>query len=192
MSSSDGFCSALSFVTGELGASYQGPPSRRSHRPSAMDIVGSNNSTAQASPTSELMPGGKGHPPSAGFVPSPSPMASARPPSPTRSNSTSSIATQSSFAHPGGVVISNPTPSVTKLPGVAASGSSALPSPTPSASFASSTGALPTVIPAKRDGETQAGKEEAPDDTHDAKRRRIAPTLVSEESTQQSDIEALK
>lgn len=201
MSSSDGFCSALSFVPGELGSSYKGPPHTRSHRPSAMNIVGSNNSTAQASPTAESMPDGPRLPASLAFAPSPSPGSVVRPPSPMRSNSASSIATQSSFAHPGGIVVSNPTPSVTKLPGVAASGSSALPSPTPpltplhnsaghsvstSASFASSTGASSTFVPAKRDGETQAGKEEAADDVHDAKRRRIVPTLVSGDSSERS------
>lgn len=192
MSSSDGFCSALSFASGELGSAYQGPPSSRAHRPSAISVVGSNSAISQSSAAESGASTVRGR--SASGFASPSPMSSARPPSPTRSESASSVATQSSFAHPAGVVVSNPTPSVSKLPSVAATGSSALPSPTPpltplhnssgqlistGASFTSNVGASVSVVPAKRENETQDVEQETSVDGNEPKRRRIAPILVS-------------
>lgn len=207
MSSSDGFCSALSLAPGELGSVYQPSSSSRSHRPSAINVSApaSDGSTPQPSATGESIPPQR-KPSSSGFNPSPSPMSvsSAKAPSPSRSNSASSIATQSSFAHPNGSghIISNPTPSVSNLPSVAASGSSALPSPTPpltplhhstggsgsnTASFASSVGGVGSIVPAKREGEAhgQGGSQDSDqgDGESEPKRRRIAPTLVGGQET---------
>ncbi|EME87282.1 uncharacterized protein MYCFIDRAFT_184373 [Pseudocercospora fijiensis CIRAD86] len=126
MTSSDGFCSALTFAPGELGAVYQGPiGSASTSRPSPAPIsVSKANSSTASTPqptptgnaaTTAAVPrhsstnSGSGLaqptpiPPHAAA--SPSPFAAAvqreagvRPASPARSMSASSIATEASFA----------------------------------------------------------------------------------------------
>ncbi|KAF7186291.1 putative WD repeat-containing protein C26H5.03 [Pseudocercospora fuligena] len=126
MTSSDGFCSALTFAPGELGAVYQGPigaasTSRPSPAPISVSKANSSAaSTPQPPPTGNAAPAaavprhsstnsGSGIaqptpiPPHAAA--SPSPFAAAvqreagvRPASPARSMSASSIATEASFA----------------------------------------------------------------------------------------------
>lgn len=139
MSSSDGFCSALTFAQGELGEKYHGAPAgqtKHHHTPSTINTAtgtSSNHSTPIATPTSSSMAvsatttaPAMSKQPSAGFPASPSSFIPARPSSPTRSNSVSSIATQSSFAPAAGeqtIVMNNTTPVISSVPGVAAANS---------------------------------------------------------------------
>merc|ERR1712093_611506 len=84
MTSSDGFCSTLTFAPGELGDKYVGDAPMAKH-----------TSIAPPSP----FPHSHHRTSSTGLAaPSPPPGPTIRPSSPTRSNSTSSIATQSSYA----------------------------------------------------------------------------------------------
>jgi chromatin assembly factor 1 subunit B len=118
---------------------------------------------------------------------------SMRPSSPTRSNSTSSVATQSSLANPPGTVISNP-PLVAggSVPGIAAAGSSSTGSGLGVSGVNITTGVMPMTTPPqtprsatssvsgiKRD----ASESEKEDGLMggEKKRRRIAPTLVGDE-----------
>ena len=136
MTSSDGFCSALTFAPGELGTVYH-PPSAK-HTPTPISVSKANNSatsTPQATPTMAaavpVMPSiprqqsiSSNAPPN----PSPSPYTpAARPASPARSMSASSIGTEaSSFARPpdqnAPPVMNNPTPQMSSIPPVAATG----------------------------------------------------------------------
>ncbi|KAM0335379.1 hypothetical protein ACHAQA_000424 [Verticillium albo-atrum] len=124
ITSSDGFCSTLSFSPGELGQVYQGE------------------------------------------VPTP------KNPSPARSNSTSSIATQSSAAQPG--VTTNPSLIVGSIPSIAATNSGKV------------TG-VPMTTPPETPGtaasQVSGVKREASEGEKDGsqpKKRRIAPTPVEE------------
>jgi chromatin assembly factor 1 subunit B len=137
MSSSDGFCSSLTFSPGELGEKYTGPlakESRHSQTPSIDTVASrtSNNTTPTQTPTTSNMPASTTttapamtRQPSAGFPASPSSFIPARPGSSTRSNSVSSITTASSFAPGAGDmgVMNLPTPSMAAVPGLAAANS---------------------------------------------------------------------
>ncbi|KAF2731042.1 WD40 repeat-like protein [Polyplosphaeria fusca] len=216
MSSSDGFCSSLTFSPGELGDKYTGPltiQARHHHTPSTINTAGSqssNHSTPTPTPTTTSGPmtsnsvtAGSKQPPAA-FPASPSSFVPARPGSPTRSNSVSSIATASSFAPPVQVDQgNNPTPTMSQVPGVAAAGSGpvgAMPMWTPpltpahghggTHSASSSVSGIPGVN-ARRESESE--REDAPatakkrdlqavpeaEEGREGKRRRIAPTPVT-------------
>lgn len=152
MTSSDGFCSALTFASGELGTVYH-MSSTASTRPSPAPIsiakANSAASTPQPTPTGSTMSAapamarqlsnsnpGSAHPTPAPSVAraSPSPFPSmtgpvgGRPASPTRSMSQSSIATEASFARVpdqnAPPVMNNPTPSMSAMPSLAVAGSS--------------------------------------------------------------------
>ncbi|KAF2199705.1 WD40 repeat-like protein [Delitschia confertaspora ATCC 74209] len=138
MSSSDGFCSALTFAPGELGEKYHGPIAaqvKHHHAPSTISTTAasSNNSTPTPTPTAATSSASVAvntpslhKQPSAGFPASPSSFFPARPSSPARSNSVSSITTQSSFMTSVGdqsVVVNNPTPTMSQVPGLAAANS---------------------------------------------------------------------
>lgn len=218
MTSSDGFCSTLTFSPGELGEIYVSDASTSKpgiHTPAAISL--SSQNTPVPTPTSSVAP------------PSPFPglshhrtfsnpavqeqpagiatAGSVRPSSPTRSNSTSSVATQSSLApfltnqnqNGNTTVISNPPLVAGNMPGVTA-GSFVAPSPlnmttppqTPRSTASSVTGVPGSTGVAKRDA-AAAGDEEATkesenvgqhttptDGTHVSKKRRIAPTLVGD------------
>ncbi|KZF26218.1 chromatin assembly factor 1 subunit B [Xylona heveae TC161] len=184
MSSSDGFCSALTFAAGELGQVYTGSVPT-AHHPTiniAAATASSVQSTPTPTPTSTTAPAIPKQPAAAQPLPSPSQIPSTRPVSPTRSSSTSSVATQS------GTVISNPTPVLSSVPSVAATHSSAVgvvplttppqtPLPGPSGAALSTNAAS---ILGKRDSApppTEGHKDEG----KEPKKRRIAPTLVSVE-----------
>ncbi|RYO90466.1 hypothetical protein DL766_004254 [Monosporascus sp. MC13-8B] len=185
ISSSDGFCSTLSFVPGELGQVYTGELAAGKAASSAGVGSSSNHATPVPTPTTAFappspFPTGHQHRNSAGSFAAPSPPAtgsftSARPPSPTRSNSTSSIATQSSS------VINNPPLIGGSIPGIAAAQSTKVtgvpittPPETPACSTSTSTALTAGV---KRDA-SESEKEE-PAANGPSKKRRIAPTLVS-------------
>ncbi|KAL6862987.1 Chromatin assembly factor 1 subunit [Amphichorda felina] len=185
ISSSDGFCSSLSFADGELGEVYKGEigPPKTSSTTSANTATGSNHNTPAPTPTihfappSPFPPGPQHqHRGSMSSFTAPSPPASAsaapqRPHSPARSNSTSSVATQSSTVPTG--VMSNPTLIGGSVPGIAATNSgkvTGVPITTPPETPRSMSG---SVAGTKRDA-SESEKEEG----KESKRRRIAPTLV--------------
>lgn len=198
MTSSDGFCSALTFAPGELGSVYHPPPGVARHTPTPISVARANSaaSTPQATPTTvpavpamTRQPSNQSNnngviaPPPA---PSPSPFSQpARPASPARSMSASSAA---SFAHPpdqnAPPVMNNPTPSMSSVPSMTAAGSGvsgALPLVTPpqtpggpshnNGSMSSVSGVVAGV---KRESVASESSEEG----NKEKRRRIAPTLV--------------
>lgn len=141
MTSSDGFCSALTFAPGELGTVYH-PPASTKHTPAPISVGKANSaaSTPQATPTASSAGLDKpaavpSAPRSASIAsnaavigapsPSPFPLERQRPASPARSMSASSIGTESSFARapdqnaqPG----NNPTPQMSAMPSVADGG----------------------------------------------------------------------
>lgn len=171
MSSSDGFCSNLTFNPGELGQIYSGPVPTAHHPSPAISTV----TTAQPSPTTASGPPSFEKQPTPVLAPSASP-ATFPPPSPSRSNSTSSIATQSSQ-----MVTNNPTPTLGNVPSVAATNPSFsnLPWTTPpqtpmSAGVISRPSSVSGSILGKRET-SESGKEEQ---SAVPKRRRIAPTLI--------------
>src|SRR5579859_1222232 len=192
MSSTDGFCSALSFAPGELGQIYTGQhptlhhPSL--HHPSisltTLTAPPSSNNTPIPTPTATSSPSlTKASPvippPS---QPSPAPTFSVRPGSPTRSNSQSSIATLASVqtsSHGN-----NPTPTLGHVPLVTATNSAppvGLPLTTPPqtpmsmAGGHSATSSISGSVLGKRD---ISGTSESEEDNR-VKKRRIAPTLVT-------------
>ncbi|KAK3643297.1 Chromatin assembly factor 1 subunit [Elasticomyces elasticus] len=199
MTSSDGFCSALTFAAGELGTVYHAPTAstpRQTPQPISITKANSAASTPQATPTAATAPLSAPFPPASlprqpsvqretpTAAPSPSPYntSAPRPVSPARSMSTSSIATDVSFARfvpdqNAPPVMNNPTPSMTSLPSVAAAGSAAglplfTPPQTPGVTINGS--ASNVVAGVKRPSDaSEAAVEEGRE-----KKRRIAPTLV--------------
>ncbi|GAB1310177.1 Chromatin assembly factor 1 subunit [Madurella fahalii] len=182
ISSSDGFCSTLSFSPGELGTIYTGelgPP-----KISGAGISSSQNTPAPT-PTSVFAPPSPfpngshhRHRDSASSLTAPSPppasFVNARAGSPARSNSASSIVTQVSTAQTG--VLSNPPLIAGQVPSIAATHSSKVmgvpittPPETPQASFSGPTGT-------KR----ETSESETNESGSQPKRRRIAPTPVTE------------
>lgn len=151
-------------------------------------MSGSTQSTPTPTPTTQFAPPSPfpigGQQPSRSSVssfaaPSPPPstsFTSQRPHSPARSNSTSSIATQSSVVPPTNVV-NNPPLIGGSVPGIAAANSgkvTGVPVTTPPETPRSATG---SVAGTKRDA-SESEKEE----TKEPKKRRIAPTQVKTES----------
>ncbi|KAL5117709.1 Chromatin assembly factor 1 subunit [Pleosporales sp. CAS-2024a] len=222
MTSSDGFCSAVTFAPGELGEKYTGPvgaQSRQHHIPAAINTTAtatpSNQSTPTPTPTTGSMSATATatappmqRQPSAGFPASPSSFVPARPGSPARSNSVSSIA---SFAPSSGDATSMnaPTPAMSSVPSLAATNSGPVPMWTPpltpahghgTHSASSSVSGMPPNLAntARRESERS---ESDRDDTvsaskkrelqsvpksgqgRDSKRRRIAPIPVSDSDT---------
>ncbi|KAF4818824.1 putative WD repeat-containing protein [Colletotrichum siamense] len=199
VSSSDGFCSTLSFAPGELGQVYQGdlPTPKNPTVPGATPATtSSSQGTPIPTPSSVFAPpspyrNGSGHhhrnstssftapsPPPAGFV-------SQRPQSPARSNSTSSVATQSSQ------VVTNPNLIVGSVPGIAVANSTKVtgvpittPPETPrtnaavpaSSSAAAGTASIATPVSGTKREASEGDKEEGTE----PKKRRIAPTLVEQ------------
>lgn len=195
MSSSDGFCSTLSFAPGELGQPYQNSPSTSSHQHAVASTNSSANNTPLPTPTHAASP--------SLTKPSPAPVSTipttGRAGSPTRSSSASSVQTISTT----NTVINNPTPTLGTVPLVTATNSSqpqGLPlttppqTPIPGISH-SATSSFSSTILGKRDfgmtsesekedskGDVQngdGGNKETIETVKPAKKRRIAPTLIS-------------
>lgn len=198
MTSSDGFCSTLSFGPGELGTIYVAPAGQPRPIPAPISTTRANStsSTPQATPTMPSphtvpaiprQPSGQAsasiQPPRSPFPPT------ARPASPARSMSASSIATQSSFAIPpdqhAPPTMNNPTPHVSSLPSIAAAGSSApnvplfTPPQTPGVIAGSHSSNMPQTAGTKR----LSNASEISEDGKRDKRRRIAPTLISDKDS---------
>ncbi|KAF7537701.1 hypothetical protein G7054_g3520 [Neopestalotiopsis clavispora] len=188
ISSFDGFCSTISFTPGELGTVYTGELSTVKTAPptSAGAGTSSNQATPTPTPTSYAPPSPfRGasqhqHRNSASSFTAPSPPAttsasfvSLRPSSPARSNSTSSVATQASTA-----VMTNPPLIGGTVPSIAATNSAkvtGVPITTPPETPRSGNTVTAGV---KRDA-SESEKDEATTNTQ-PKKRRIAPTLISE------------
>lgn len=187
MSSSDGFCSTLSFASGELGQIYTGPTSVAHNS--------ANPTTPATNPTPLLTPAHSASP----HVPSPvktnhassNSTGPAPPASPARSNSAGSVATQPSTQPTPAGVVNNPTPTLGTVPSVTATHSAqppTLPLTTPPQtpiSGAPQNGPGSSVL-GKRDARpaSESEKEEGRGDPNNAlqqppKRRRVAPTLIS-------------
>lgn len=186
ISSSDGFCSSLSFSPGELGEVYKGEIA-----PHKSGVPGSSSSQTTPVPTPTTafappspFPNGShhSHRNSASSFTAPSPPASTfisqRPSSPARSNSTSSIATittQSSTVP--AAVVSNPPLISGNVPGIAAANSgkvTGVPITTPPETPRSTTGSVA--------GNKREASESEKEDVKEPKKRRIAPTLVEPKS----------
>lgn len=183
ISSSDGFCSSLSFATGELGEIHKGeigPP--KTPATTSTNATSSQN-TPTPTPTTSFappspFPNGSHHQHrnSGSSFTAPSPPATApagahRPASPARSNSASSIATQSSSVPTG--VVSNPTLISGNVPALTATNSAkaqGVPITTPPETPRSAAG---SVAGMKRDA-----SESEREDIKEPKKRRIAPTPV--------------
>ncbi|RDW75858.1 WD40 repeat-like protein [Coleophoma crateriformis] len=198
MTSSDGFCSTLTFTPGELGQAYSGEvPTAKYPSLRTGTAVSSSQNTPMQTPTSTMAPQSPfGNPPSSHhhrnsssfsgsqYAPSPPIHPLSHPngrPSPTRSNSTSSIATQSSVAPQSQTtVISNPTLVTSSVPSITASNGlvGGLPISTPPQtprSTASSVSGVKRDASGLSESEREDGGGEKPGEK---KRRRIAPTLV--------------
>jgi len=188
MCSSDGFCSSLAFAPGELGTAYHGPPASRANAPTAINTTGATDVTPQQTPT-----GLQSHmrqPPSSIIMPSPGMVSNNfnRPPTPTRSNSASSVASLQPLAP--GTVVSNPTPVMTNLPTLSAANQTSHNTPLPPTFIAPTPPMTPQVsatsskhasFPAQlsQTAVKREAEQDASDDGQEAKKRRIAPTLVS-------------
>ncbi len=183
MTSTDGFCSNVSFSPGELGQVYSGHVPTLHHPSPAISTVSSAQPTPTPTPTTASAPFfEKQAPPLA--VPSHSPAPPPYPASPTRSiSASSSVALSSQMQNPTNVVISNPTPTLGNVPSVAAPNSSfgglpwTTPPQTPRAGVTSTSSSVSGGVLGKRDT-SESEKEEY---TQQPKKRRIAPTLVGTE-----------
>ncbi|KAI0383462.1 WD40 repeat-like protein [Hypomontagnella monticulosa] len=183
ISSSDGFCSTLSFLPGELGQEYKGELVNPKNSAATSAAPTSNQPTPLPTPTSAFAPPspfpGHQHRNSATSFAAPSPpttasFVSARPSSPTRSNSTSSIATQVS-------IMNNPPLIGGNLPSIAATNSgkvTGVPMTTPPETPGNSSNVAAGV---KREA-SESEKDDA-GATGQQKKRRIAPTPVNDPST---------
>ena len=186
MSSTDGFCSTLSFAQGELGQIYTGSHPTLNHPSlSTLSLGGSSssNNTPVPTPTATVSPSLPKVSPVAASHPSPAPTFSVRPGSPTRSNSQSSIATMASVQT--STFTNNPTPTLGHVPLVTATNSAppvGLPMTTPPqtpmsmSGGHSATSSISGSVLGKRDlgAASESEKEEGR-----TKKRRIAPTLVT-------------
>jgi len=201
MTSSDGFCSVLTFAPGELGTVCPPPVTTGArHTPTPISAVKANSatSTPQATPTAAhpipaqatalpavLRQQTSQNRDSAGSNPPPSPFTtSAHPASPARSMSTSSVATEASFARApdqnAPPAMNNPTPSLSSIPSIAAAGSAVplfTPPQTPGHHVNGSMSSVSsTVSGVKRQSDTS----ETVVEEGRGKKRRIAPTPFSE------------
>lgn len=190
MSSSDGFCSTLSFAPGELGQTYTGATSVAHNN--ANPTTPATNLTPLLTPTQSASP----------HVPSPvktnhassNNTGPAPPASPARSNSACSVATQPSTQPAPAGVVNNPTPTLGTVPSVTAAHSAQLPTlplttpPQTPTSAAPQNGPTTTgsSVLGKRDARpaSESEREDCKDEPNNAsqqppKRRRVAPTLIS-------------
>jgi chromatin assembly factor 1 subunit B len=182
MSSSDGFCSVLTFAPGELGQVYAGQHPTHTHPvvSTSISLPTSQAGTPLPTPTATASPSLTKaspvlQPPS---HPSPAPTFSVRPGSPTRSNSQSSIATMTSTSQ-----VNNPTPTLGHVPLATAMNSAPpiaippmnTPPQTPASTHGgrhSATSSVSGSVLGKRDASESEGEGAR------VKKRRVAPTLI--------------
>ncbi|GAQ07147.1 uncharacterized WD repeat-containing protein C26H5.03 [Aspergillus lentulus] len=191
MSSSDGFCSTLSFAPGELGQPYT-PPVGTAQHPTNASTTPANQAPLPSpanipSPLKLSQPSPSSAPAQPAEVP---------PASPARSNSACSMTTQSPVQQVtaqqlGDSVVNNPTPTLGSVPLVTAANSAQppiLPLTTPpqtpmSAVTQSGANSVSNSVLGKRDI-SESEKEESKDQSsvpqvQQPKKRRVAPTLIS-------------
>lgn len=195
ITSSDGFCSCLTFASGELGTVYQAPPQSK-HVPVPLNTVGSPApSSSGLTPTQSVFPTMTRQLSSQGIQPSPSPFTMAQPASPARSMSTSSVMTRGDHDLDHNLDFSQANndlaPSMGSVGSLTAGTPTAggvpmyTPPQTPSYTAAVAATPIPNLptssVAHKR--ETDAVEEER---GRPEKRRRIAPTLVSGDSSSQN------
>ncbi|PNS16238.1 hypothetical protein CAC42_6345 [Sphaceloma murrayae] len=197
ISSSDGFCSSLTFNPGELGTQWHPPASVR-QPPSQITIAASPGITTPSQTPTQATAPSIPRPPSSQSQPAgQSPFVAAHP-SPARSMSISSVTTQdlqASMADQSTEVrnASNQTPQISSMPSVtAATGMNAgglpifTPPQTPGSSMAGATSALSSASASTSTQSAAGTKREGEVPEHgpaQEKRRRIAPTLVSSDSS---------
>lgn len=180
MSSSDGFCSTLSFSPGELGQPYTASTSV----PKAI-----SNPSPVPTPT-PISPTKTSHTPNT----IPSTVSQPPPASPARSSSACSMSNPS--AQQSAPVINNPTPTLGSVPLVTAVNSQppVLPLTTPpqtplSAVSQTGPGSVSGSVLGKREARTasESEKEEKDQERQQPKKRRVAPTLVSADTNPAPD-----
>lgn len=203
MSSSDGFCSTLSFTPGELGQPYSSSASASNTHHNAA-ATSSANATPVPTPNLGMSPSlakpsaGSTTPLQSSNLPGPQHAAS-----PRRSASISSVNTISSTQTPASAPINNPTPTLGSVPLVAATNSSqpaGLPLTTPpqtpvSGVSHSATSSVSGSVLGKRDigAASESEKEDLKDNSGSQeqqqqapKKRRIAPIPVSRDTVESS------
>ena len=127
MSSSDGFCSCLSFSPGELGQTHPGPIHSKHQHHNSMSLPSSSSATSTPTPNQTAVPVMSRQVSSGNMHSLPSPFSAARPSSPTQPTSASSANTQTSTAvlpDQNNITTSGPAPSVGTIPSVSASSAS--------------------------------------------------------------------
>ncbi|PSK34087.1 hypothetical protein B9Z65_8413 [Elsinoe australis] len=195
ISSSDGFCSSLTFNPGELGSPWQPPAQPRQTPSQIMTAASPGVSTPSQTPTQATAPSIPRPPSSQSHPAGQSPFVAAHPASPARSMSISSVTTQelhASFADHASDArnASNQTPQISSLPSVtAATGASAggvpmfTPPQTPGSSMVGASSTQVPAAPTSNAGSVTGTKREgeaAEPGPPQEKRRRIAPTLISD------------
>ncbi|CAG8013078.1 unnamed protein product [Penicillium olsonii] len=187
MSSSDGFCSTLSFAPGELGQPHTGPVSMSQS---------TANASTPASNTTSLPTSTHVSPPVKTTPASTAPTGPVPPASPARSNSACSVATQSPAQQAPANVVNNPTPTLGTVPSVTAAHSAQpathpLPLTTPPQTPVSSTPQASTtsssVLGKRGEIEPEGNKDIAPNAAQQPKKRRVAPTLISSSTNPPSE-----
>ncbi|KAM5470530.1 Chromatin assembly factor 1 subunit [Microsporum ferrugineum] len=185
MSSSDGFCSALSFSPGELGQIY----TMEKPHPISSSVAASTNASAAQSPVmTSPRKNSTGKASLAVGTPTTVPARAA----------SSGPATPSSSTSKAAAVVNNPTPTLGTVPSVTATNSSqpfSTPPETPMSSHSATNSISGSVLgkrdlstvsesekedPGDKDEEDQGGNKAA---QREPKRKRIAPTLVSSASS---------
>lgn len=152
MTSSDGFCSCLSFSPGELGQSHPGPVHSKHHHQNSTVISSSSTSTPISNPTA--LPPMTRQTSSGNTYPHSSPFTGMRPSSPARSMSASSATTQTSAAavpDQNNITLTGPAPSVGTIPSISASSTSS------SAVGSSNVAGVPLFTPPQTPMTSQSG-----------------------------------
>ena len=127
MTSSDGFCSCLSFLPGELGQTHPGPVHSKHHHQNSAVVPLSSSSTSTPISNPTALPPMSRQVSSGNTHSHPSPFTGMRPSSPARSMSTSSATTQASalaLSDQNNIALNGPAPSVGTIPSISASSTS--------------------------------------------------------------------
>lgn len=196
ITSSDGFCSCLTFAPGELGGLYLPPPHTK-HVPAAFHMAGSPAaSTPGPTPGYNAPPPLTRQPSSQGANPSPSPFTMGQPASPARSVSNASQFTLASNAPATGQDVDPlqfDTPQISAMPGLTAANSGpptvgGVPMYTPpqTPGYSAAIPAMSALYPHSLSSSvpsTEKRETDLPEERGRDKRRRIAPTPVLDHNT---------
>lgn len=184
MSSSDGFCSCLVFVPGELGTIYT-PPAQTRHIPGSINTSSvSGGSTPSQTPTGTSAPSFPRPASAHGLPPPASPVHTTHPASPARSMSISSATTQESHVHMTVEAadtmrhLQSSTPHISSVPSLTAA-TAFTPPQTPGFVEGAAPIAPATVLAAAPIASSGVKREAENIDVTAEKKRRIAPTPVT-------------